>query len=264
MVRADGPALGTRLAAAAGAVTAAAMVATPLLPTGGRARRVLAAVTMGAMATTTTARAWRRWGGPRAAGAAAAVTASTLAIERVGSTRGVPFGRYEYTGALRPAIGAVPLVVPAAWWAMALPAREAAHAALGTRSTVRRRVVAGAVALTAWDVFLDPQMVREGYWRWHRRGAYRGIPLTNFVGWLVTAAAVMAMLELVLPVRDEEPDAALVAEYAGMATMETVGFAAFFRDRVVAAAGGASMLPVAASAVVGVLRRRAGAPRGQR
>ena len=43
----------------------------------------------------------------------------------------------------------------------------------------------GAAALTAWDLFLDPQMVGEGYWC-GRRGLYRGIPLTNFAGWFVT------------------------------------------------------------------------------
>jgi hypothetical protein len=41
-----------------------------------------------------------------------------------------------------------------------------------------------------------------------------------------------------------------------MATMETVGFAAFFRDRVVAAVGGAAMLPVAAAAVRRVVNQR--------
>jgi len=42
---------------------------------------------------------------------------------------------------------------------------------------------------------------------------------------------------------------ALVAEYATMAAMETVGFAAFFGDRTVAAVGGAAMLPIAVTAV---------------
>ena len=32
-----------------------------------------------------------------------------------------------------------------------------------------------------------------------------------------------------------------------MGVMETVGFAAFFRDRLVAAVGGAAMLPIAAA-----------------
>jgi putative membrane protein len=135
-----------------------------------------------------------------------------------------------------------------------LPARETSHAALGNRSTPAGRLALGAAALTAWDLFLDPQMVGEGYWRWLRRGAYRGIPLGNFVGWFVTSLGVMTVLEVVLP--PDDPGADLVAAYGGMAVMETVGFAAYFRDRVVAAAGGAAMLPFAAFGLAGLLGRR--------
>ena len=84
-------------------------------------------------------------------------------------------------GALRPTAAGVPALVPAAWFAMALPAREVGpRGARRRRSSPGRRVLLGAAALTAWDLFLDPQMVAEGYWRWHRPGRYRGIPLTNY------------------------------------------------------------------------------------
>jgi putative membrane protein len=109
------------------------------------------------------------------------------------------------------------------------------------------------VALAAWDLFLDPQMTAEGYWRWARGGRYRGIPLSNFAGWLATGLGVMVVLERVLP--PAEPDVVLVGEYAGMALMETAGFAAFFGDRLVAAAGGAAMLPLAAGAVARLATR---------
>ena len=56
----------------------------------------------------------------------------------------------------------------------------------------------------------------------------------------------MAMLEALLPTG--RADGVLVGEYAGMAVMEALGFAAFFRDRLVAAVGGAAMLPIAALA----------------
>ena len=39
------------------------------------------------------------------------------------------------------------------------------------RSSPWRRIALGAVALTAWDLFLDPQMTAEGYWRWDRGAA---------------------------------------------------------------------------------------------
>jgi uncharacterized membrane protein len=235
----------------AGVVTVAGMIATPLLPQGGTARRVLSSVVVVGSFTTTTANAVRRWGGGRTTAAATATAAGTTIVERVGTATGIPFGRYGYTSALQPQVAHVPAIVPLAWFALGLPARETAHAALGARSTPVRRIVVGSAALTAWDLFLDPQMVGEGYWRWAKRGVYRGIPLSNYVGWFVTGLGVMALLEVVLPPADDASDAdgALVGEYAYMGVMETIGFARYFRDPVVAVVGGLGMLPVAAVAV---------------
>ncbi len=249
-------------------VTAAAMIATPLARRGGSTRRALASVVVTGLCATTSAATNRVWGPRRTAGALGAIAVGTGVVERVGTATGVPFGGYAYTGQLRPHIGGVPVIVPLAWFAMAVPAREAAHAALADHSTPMCRIIGGAAALTAWDLFLDPQMVGEGYWGWQRRGRYRGIPASNFVGWFLTALGVMAVLEVALPVVDRRvvdsaaadsaaadsaaADAVLVGEYATMAVMETLGFAAFFKDRVVAAVGGAGMLPIAAAAVRGV------------
>jgi len=145
---------------------------------------------------------------------------------------------------------------------MAVPAREAAHAALGPRSGATTRVIVGAAALTAWDLFLDPQMVGEGYWRWARLGIYRGIPFGNYVGWFVTGLGVMAILERALPAADaadsegDRPDATLVATYELVVLMETVVSARYFRDPVVATVGGIGMLPLAAAAIVRQTRTR--------
>ncbi len=241
--------------AGASVVTVAGMIATPLLPQGGRARRVLSSAVVIGSFTTTTANAVRRWGGRRAGTAAAATAIGTTAVERVGTATGFPFGRYDYTCALKPQVAHVPAIVPLAWFALGLPARETAHAALGTRSTPASRIVLGSAALTAWDLFLDPQMVGEGYWRWAKRGVYRGIPLTNYLGWFITGLGVMALLEAALPPADDPRDAdgALVGEYAYMGVMETIGFARYFRDPVVAIVGGLGMLPVAAAALAGKL-----------
>ena len=54
------------------------------------------------------------------------------------------------------------------------------------------RVALAASALTAWDVFLDPRMAREGYWTWPGGGRYEGIPASNFAGWFVTGVGVFA------------------------------------------------------------------------
>lgn len=234
-------------------ITVAGMVATPLARRRGPTRRALANVVVAGAAVTTTLSATSRWSPRRAVAAAGLAATATAMIEHLGSTTGVPFGRYRYTGRLRPTVGGVPVVVPLAWWAMALPAREAAHAALGRATSLPARIGAGAAALTAWDLFLDPQMTAEGYWRWDRGGAYRGIPLSNYGGWLAVGTAVMAGLEVLLP--PGVPVAALVAQYAVTAIMQTVGFLCFFGDPLVAAVGGAGMLPVAAFAVGALVRR---------
>ena len=81
---------------------------------------------------------------------------------------------------------------------------------------------------------------------------YRGIPLSNYLGWFVTGLGVMALLEAALPPSDDPGDAdgALVGEYAFMGVMETVGFARYFRDPVVAVVGGLGMVPIATAALV--------------
>jgi uncharacterized membrane protein len=234
------------------ALTIAGMIATPLMPRGGAARRVLSVVG-GLFATTVQATA-RRWGVTRTSIAAATIVGATTVVEHLGTRTGMPFGRYHYGRRFGPTVTGVPVIVPLAWFAMAMPARETAHAALGLRSNPITRVAVGAAALTAWDLFLDPQMVAEGLWHWARPGRYRGIPVSNYAGWLLTASAVMAALELVVP-PDRFADRALVGEYGMMAGMETLGFARFFGDRVVAAVGGAGMLPIAGLAAWRMTRR---------
>jgi uncharacterized membrane protein len=109
-----------------------------------------------------------------------------------------------------------------------------------------RRVALGAVALTAWDVFLDPQMVDEGYWTWQGGGPWRDVPLSNYAGWLLASAVVMVVLDRLLPRPGDDP--ALLVLYTWWAVLSTLGFLAFFGDAVVALVGGLCMLPLAALA----------------
>ena len=57
------------------------------------------------------------------------------------------------------------------------------------------------MVITAWDAVMDPGMARAGNWIWSHGGAYFGVPLHNYAGWLLTtitiylvAAAVMARI----------------------------------------------------------------------
>jgi uncharacterized membrane protein len=177
------------------------------------------------------------WGWPRAVEAAAAAFALGLAVEWAGTRTGFPFGAYRYTGLLRPAAGTVPLVVPLAWAAMGLPGY-----AVGT-TLARSR--AGRIAVTAWDLFLDPQMIRNGFWRWEHPGPYQGVPLSNFAGWLLVSAALMAVFDGLLRSKSRQLTPAhpgLLTAYTVMGVMETVGFAVIFHHgRAIALAGALGM-----------------------
>lgn len=178
------------------------------------------------------------WGLRRAIAAFGAAVMTGYAAEVVGLLTGFPFGDYTYTAMLRPQLAGVPVVVALAWGGMGLAAYAVAAAVAPAGWA---RVCAGAGALTAWDLFLDPQMVRLGLWTWAEHGPYRGIPLSNFAGWLLVSALVMLVVGRVTG--GAGPARGLLVLYGVMAVMETVAFAAVFDppDPLVAAAGGITM-----------------------
>lgn len=219
-------------------VTAVAMVATPLAEVGSTLRVTLANVVVCGLFLISFLSARAGWGN-RAYRAAGLVVACGLAVEIVGSRSGFPFGSYDYTDLLDPHVAGVPVAVALAWFAMALPAREVARSITGASSPAIVRIGVGAVALTAWDVFLDPHMVMEGYWVWPNGGDYFGIPLTNYLGWLLVSAVMMVIFELVLP--PKAPQRTPVVQYVAVAAMETMGFLFFFGEPWVALWGAATM-----------------------
>jgi putative membrane protein len=183
-------------------------------------------------------------------GSAAAVG---FATELTGVATGRPFGHYTYSPLLGRRVRGVPLAAAAAWAMMARPAWVVAG--LIARRRVARVALASA-ALTAWDVFLDPRMVREGYWSWPGGGSYEGIPASNFAGWLATGAGVFAVWALVDgdddPLRDGDGALAL---YTWTWVGELVANVFIWRRPRVAAAGGVAMGALAVPALLARLRR---------
>ena len=135
--------------------------------------------------------------------------------EFLGSNTGFPFGRYHYTEILQPQIGGVPVLIPIAWlmmlppaWAVAdcisRPKKGDRRLALSQRSLISNQRSAisqrilfsffSALAFTAWDLFLDPQMVAWNFWQWEHPGGYFGIPWVNFLGWLFVSGGITALV----------------------------------------------------------------------
>lgn len=123
-----------------------------------------------------------------------------LLSEVVGTSTGVPYGCYDYSvDRLGPALAGVPLVVPFAWTAGFYPVWCVASLLAGDRYRHLIRMVLTTVGVVGWDLYLDPQMVADGQWTWCVTDAglpgIEHIPLTNYVGWCVVAAAMAAAME---------------------------------------------------------------------
>jgi putative membrane protein len=221
---------------------AAAQVAYGQLPgrRGPRSTRALVVL----MTASSLAEAVEARGVRRGAGAVGAAGAIGFAAELAGVATGKPFGPYHYTEKLGPRVGGVPLLAAAAWALMARPAWVTAG-----RLTRRRwpRTALAAGALTAWDVFLDPRMARDGYWVWPGGGRYEGVPASNFLGWFAVGSVVFAVWPLI-DAGEGDDDLAL-GFYAWTWAGESFAHAVLWQRPRVALAGSLAMGAFAAPAL---------------
>ena len=215
-------------------VVLALQIPYPLLGEAGK--RMVTVWSVVAFFATSSLHAW--WSrGPRALAALVVVcVGGGLAVEAVGSRTGWPFGNYRYTSVLGWKISGVPIVVALAWamfgWLGLLCAQRVGGGWRGT--------VVGALALVAWDLFLDPQMVRAGGWVWENTPgpSLHGIPMVNSAGWFAVGLVMMGLLlRAVPPLRSGRFDDLGWMLLAWTLFSETLLFAVFFRWPGVAVVG---------------------------
>jgi putative membrane protein len=125
---------------------------------------------------------------------AASCLTITFAMENIGTTTGFPFGRYAFlVGARLPHVGSIPIIVGALYFGMGYASWVMASLLVGhrvERPKTRYALVAvplvAAFVMTQWDVVMDPSGSTLGKaWAWYDSGAYFGVPLSNFLGWLL-------------------------------------------------------------------------------
>jgi putative membrane protein len=118
------------------------------------------------------------------------------AAETLGVTRGWIFGSYHYTDKAGPKLaGVLPAATPLLWGVISYMGYLSACLILrgmAPEGAGSRTLLAGtaSVVVLLFDLTADPIAVDEGVWVWKKPGRYFGVPFSNFLGWLFTAAVI--------------------------------------------------------------------------
>jgi uncharacterized membrane protein len=107
---------------------------------------------------------------------------------------------------------------------MMLPPSWAVGWRLGGRRYGLASILLSGLAITAWDLFLDPQMTQWKLWMWDQPGGYFGVPPVNFLGWFVGGALITAAAR-----PTKVPERPLLVVYTMTWILETVGLVGFWQ-----------------------------------
>jgi putative membrane protein len=153
----------------------------------------------------------------RAALVFAASFTLALSSELSGTATGFPFGAYGYSDLLGHKIaGLVPFNIPTSWFYMLVASLAICGRLLPAADSGKSKwwwALVGGAVLTAWDVSMDPAMVKTAHWLWRvpdlsSRSAleqfigtpfFFGMPLTNWLGWLLTGILVARVMLAIVP-----------------------------------------------------------------
>ena len=136
----------------------------------------------------------RQFGAARGAAALVAVSVFGYLIEGFGVATGLPYGQFHYGEPLGPRIlDLVPYLLPLSY----VPLVIGAVAVVSGKGTRARRIILGGLLLVVIDGVLDPGAVSLGFWIWPGGGPYYGIPLSNYVGWLISGLIASALVTVI-------------------------------------------------------------------
>lgn len=134
----------------------------------------------------------------RAAVGLGALTLFAWGIELTGVNTGFPYGEFEYQTQLGPMLlSDIPVALPVFYFPILINAYLLAVLALGARAerlVIRYPVVVVLVVLL--DLILDPGAVELGFWAWEDGGIYYGVPVQNFLGWVLSGSVAVAIIHL--------------------------------------------------------------------
>jgi len=157
-------------------------------------------------------------------------------FEEVGVVTGLVYGPYHYTAALGPWLGSVPVLIPLAWFMLIYPSYVLANliadgwfgGAPRGRGHLLGLALLGALLMAAWDLVVDPILSGPalGAWVWESGGPYYGVPVQNYLGWIVTAFTIYVLYRSVerrwmpqpLGPLSDSPSEVLILAHAAMSS----------------------------------------------
>ncbi|QCC47317.1 bisanhydrobacterioruberin hydratase [Halobellus limi] len=132
----------------------------------------------------------------RAAVGVGALTLYAYGIEFLGVHTGVPYGEFFYGVDLGPIVAGVPLGLPVFFIPLVMNAYLLCLLLLGERAArTGVRLLAVIATVLTMDVVLDPGAVALGFWVYPGGGAFYGVPLSNYAGWVLSATVAVLALD---------------------------------------------------------------------
>lgn len=125
-----------------------------------------------------------------------ALAGYAYAIEYVGVHTGWPYGEFFYDVELGPTFGGIPLALPVFFLPLVMNAYLLCLLLLGRRAHRRvTRLLVVIATVLLMDVVLDPGAVALGFWVYPGGGAFYGVPLSNYAGWVLSATVAVVVLD---------------------------------------------------------------------
>jgi uncharacterized membrane protein len=144
-----------------------------------------------------------------------------LGAELTGTATQLPFGEYQYTTLLGYRIfNLVPFPIPVSWYYMIVGSLVITGRLLAARDDNATRwkwSLLGGLILVAWDVSMDPAMVKTLHWIWgdgdlfvraglpapivafFTKDIFYGMPASNWLGWYLTGVIISRLVLQIVP-----------------------------------------------------------------
>jgi uncharacterized membrane protein len=152
---------------------------------------------------------WVGFGWKGAAALFAAGYALGFAAECASIHTGFPFGFYEHSDVLGMKLARVPLFIPFGFFAITYLAWNIARLIVENgrgRSLLWTPLATGLIA-TSFDVATDAiGATVYGHWIYRYPSGIFGVPLTNYLGWILTTWAIGLAFSLIAPLRADAAD----------------------------------------------------------